>query len=636
MDNNKSLDVVKLISALLCDVSNTHGGVFDSRACSLTCKQVEKRVRLEGIGFLTKTLPRLGKALDKALSEDTPLNAAKLNFSVKRGTQLPRFLGELFQRVLHPDGTVLQNPCVPSIRALRLILYLFYKYELPYAPKQEQEVLAKFEETEQELQSVTSTVRYYSRSTGNRDYSRNSSYKATDQETLIRKAQMLLWKLFSLFDPTDIIPKHGPGAVSTRQSLWNKFNWENVSGRITRQYPLDAYFFASQGAVCDRLDRINSLTDKDLPARVCLVPKDSRGPRLISCEPVDYQWIQQGLLKALIALVEGHELTKFNVFFTNQQPNQFGALIGSKYGRYSTLDLKEASDRVTVELVHLLFPEHICDYLMACRSSGTVLPDGREIKLLKFAPMGSALCFPVMALTIWSLLSAGAPDAYTRKRILVYGDDVVVPTAYAENAIIILESLGLKVNRDKSCIKGFFRESCGVDAFKGENVTPIRIRKVWSSSPSPGPYASWISYANSFWDRKYYATYDYIAGLLFSVYGKIPAKDSQLDCPSLAEVPDQWRPKRSRINLSLQKREWLVRDVQSRTINHSMDGWSMLLRYFSESEKPKGLIIPFEREGSIKLLYKEFPGLFDRECRKPFRVRQYTKRDTSMLVFRWR
>jgi len=109
---NKSLDVNEIIAAYLRDVHSSHGDVFNIRALNLTLKQVKKRVRSEGIGFLTKTLPRLGKALDKALSEVTPLNAASVGFSSPIGSKLPRFLGEFFSRVLHPDGTVLPNPCI--------------------------------------------------------------------------------------------------------------------------------------------------------------------------------------------------------------------------------------------------------------------------------------------------------------------------------------------------------------------------------------------------------------------------------------------------------------------------------------------------------------------------------------------
>lgn len=536
VDNNR-LDEHKLIAALLHDIHMSHGCVFNARALRLTTKVAQRRIRLEGIGFLTKTLPRLGKAFDKALSNNTPLSATNLGWKALKGSELPLFCGEFFSRVLNPDGTVLLNPCANSVRILREILYLFYKYELPYTDEQEQKVIDSFERTESDILARSVYLRTLYCDTDRSNPTWKSRYPTVRSEVRVaRKAQILLERVFQGFDFTDIIPRHGPGAVATRQKLWDKFRWSNVSSRLTTVYPYDAYFCASMGHVCDTYNRFETVASEDLPARVVLVPKDSRGPRLISCEPVDNQWIQQGIMRSLVRHVETLPLTRYNVFFTDQGPNQRGALLGSSTGRYATLDLNEASDRVSLDLVRLLFPEHVCTYLEACRSSSTELPDGRILKLHKFAPMGSALCFPILALTVWSILTAAAPDADTADSILVYGDDVIVPTAYAANAMEQLESFGLKINRDKSCTGGLFRESCGTDAFKGVEVTPVRIRTVWSSSRSPESFASWIAYANSLFERKYYSSYNYIVDKLHRLYGCIPSKDMHLACPSLHRV----------------------------------------------------------------------------------------------------
>ena len=622
MAPNKSLDVSKIIAATLFDVSLTHGVVFNYTSYRNTMKIVNRRLASEGISFLTKTLPRLGKAFDKALAGDTPLNCTDCRFSAINGTRLPRFLGELFKEVLCPNGTVLQRPCAKSVRTIREVLYLFYKYELPYTAEQEQQVISKFERTEDDLLDVTRCLDELATRVNNiHPYSRSTN---TSQDDVVREVRRLLSNLFAFFDPKDIYPRHGPGVVATKQRLWDKYLWTNVSARITDKYPFDAYFCASLGHVCDSYRGYKAITEEDLPAKVILVPKDSRGPRLISCEPVDFQWVQQGLGRAIVQLVESTELTKFNVFFTNQQPNQFGALLGSLNGRYATLDLNEASDRVSTALVRLLFPPHIYEYLEACRSLSTVLPNGKEIKLRKFAPMGSSLCFPILALTTWAILTAAAPDQDTRDGILVYGDDVIVPTGYSRDAIEQLESFGLKVNRDKSCTKGSFRESCGVDAFTGINVTPLRIRTVWSSTPTPESYTSWIAYANSFYDRRYFTTYEYIVGELVRLYGPIPDNGMSLTCPSLRELPLEQRSIRSRYNKSLQKKEFKVLDLKTPVVTHVSDGWSMLLRFFAE----RGVGRP------TKPTVRRQSDAFASEL--PFSVSSYTQRRTSMLVRQWR
>lgn len=581
----KSLDESKIIVALLHDVHTSHGVVFNTVALRNTTRVVLRRVSSEGLGFLTKSLPRLGKAFDKAISGGNPLNGPDSGFTALVGSKLPRFLGELFSRVLRPDGTILAEPCATSVAKLRQILYCFYKYKLPYTDEQEQTIISRFIKTEADLSIAVTNIASYEAGIDQSypDRSKRNSKTPRLPSEIARTARTLLSELFADFDASDIDPKHGPGTVATKQQLWDKYLWSNVSARIASVYPVDSYFYVSPAHLCDRLQEYRLLTEVDLPAKVILVPKDSRGPRLISCEPVDFQWVQQGLGRRIVELVESHWRTRGHVNFTSQEPNRIAALYGSRCGRYATLDLKEASDRVSLALVRLLFPEHVFTYLEACRTLSTVLPDGSVLKLQKFAPMGSSLCFPIMALTIWAILTAGAPDAFTRERILVYGDDVIVPTAYAANAIEQLESFGLLINRDKSCTGGLFRESCGMDAFNGVNVTPVRLRTVWSSTPRPDVYISWIAYANSFYDRQCFSVYDYIVEHMLAIYGSIPDKGMCLTCPSLREAPPNQKPIRRRTNTRLQKVEYRVRDVKSPVIVHDIDGWSMLLRHFCEA-----------------------------------------------------
>jgi hypothetical protein len=237
--------------------------------------------------------------------------------------------------------------------------------------------------------------------------------------------------------------------------------------------------------------------------------------------------------------------------------------------------------------------------------------------------MGSSLCFPILALSIWAILTAAAPDRDTREGILVYGDDVIVPASFAVDAMEQLESFGLKINHDKSYTSGLFRESCGTDAFKGVNVTPVRLRTVWSSSRSPESYTSWIAYANSFYDKMYYATYDYITGCLHRLYGTIPDKGMNLSCPSLANVPNEWMPKRHRTNHSLQKREWSVLDVSTPNVKYTGGGWISLLRYFAEKANSLNRL-PLHERLSVDI---------DTEA---FSVGSYTHRHVSKLTRKWR
>jgi hypothetical protein len=664
MDRNNRLDEEKLlINAMLCDAQTLHSDVFSQRSKRLTYQKICKRIDMEGLSFLTKSLPRLGKAFDRALLGEVQLDSRSLALASLPSSQLPLLYGELFQSVFSHNGWVLPHPCVQCIKTIRTLLYYFYKYDKEgYSPKQEQKVLSQFLQTEEDLSTYdeifneaadvleanyslsgtptkSESIDHTVTCAFERYRTLSSSRLSLPQVTTIRRARKLLNEVFMHFDPTCIHPKHGPGAVSTKEKLWDKYSWSNIPHRISSMYPIDAYFYASFGHICDSMTELTSLGSEEQSARVLLVPKDSRGPRLISCEPLAFQWIQQGLGRAIVRHIEHHPLTRYNVHFTDQQPNQFGALLGSRTGTLATLDLKEASDRVSVGLVRLLFPSKVLPYLMASRSLATIMPDGQEIKLKKFAPMGSALCFPVLALTIWAILTASHDDADARERILVYGDDVILPTASAVSSIEQLESFGLLVNRDKSCITGHFRESCGVDAYDGINVTPLRLRKALSSTPSPDSYTSGIAQCNAFWERKYYHTYEYLANRLFKTYGKIPSKHMSLTCPSLYEVPNQWLPTRKRFNVNLQKLQWYVRDVSSRQIKKDINGWKMLLRYFSEATDSCPLSPPLSTQGESREIPQTLSP-YDKSSvytgEQSFSVSSYTKRGCMKMQHRWR
>jgi hypothetical protein len=118
--------------------------------------------------------------------------------------------------------------------------------------------------------------------------------------------------------------------------------------------------------------------------------------------------------------------------------------------------------------------------------------------------MGSALCFPVESLVFWGIAVAtiwkivGDRDLAAQK-VYVYGDDIIVANDYAEEVMLQLEKCGLKVNTDKSAYGDhFFRESCGVDAWKGFDVTPYRVKKLPPQRPSDGgSITAWIKYAEN-------------------------------------------------------------------------------------------------------------------------------------------
>jgi hypothetical protein len=175
-------------------------------------------------------------------------------------------------------------------------------------------------------------------------------------------------------------------------------------------------------------------------------------------------FIQKGLQRKLYEFTEkGHSPARGYINFTNQEVNQRLAYEGSIHGDFATIDLKDASDLVPWDLVKMLTPPDWYAALAATRTDFVQI-QGRDHPVKKYAPMGSALCFPIEAFVFWSIAKTVSPWVY------VYGDDIICPTNRVHDVITALESYGLIVNRSKSLYTGHFRESCGGDYYKGLNI----------------------------------------------------------------------------------------------------------------------------------------------------------------------
>jgi hypothetical protein len=126
--------------------------------------------------------------------------------------------------------------------------------------------------------------------------------------------------------------------------------------------------------------------------------------------------------------------------------------------------------------------------------------------------MGSALTFPieVMVFTTLVILAVCTVEqswsrsfvkrTMRRHDIRVYGDDLIVPTQYYPTLVQILGEFGLKVNTSKSFSTGFFRESCGLDAYRGTSVTPVYARRRFPTSRRDAEeLISWSAFRNQFY-----------------------------------------------------------------------------------------------------------------------------------------
>lgn len=514
MDDNlksqKSI-MLNLIRGLLDDLGLQHQ--VSSKETNRDYEVIVSRTETEGLSFLTKTLPKYGKALDKALLEEkfTPMS----EFGHDTGTAYPRLFRRLAELIFEKDGVLLGCPDVAAIQSLRQVSYAFYKYDLPYQDLTVKLAIEEYVSIEESIEPIPQTG---------------------ENVSTIYYAQEVLNEIFSKYDSEinnyhTLKPKNGPGTVAHGEKPWERYHpsrfYYELDGLISYQsffYYNDRHLFDHWASYFD-LD----LQDSAGTAVLLAVPKDSRGPRLISKEPQEYMAYQQALARPMKDHIEAHPLTAGQVNYTDQTINGKLALRASHDGSLATLDLSAASDRLTRELVEILFEDlpALQKYLMNSRSCYTKLPNGRTLKSKKFAPMGSALTFPVQSICFYSLLVGqlirdGVSLRDAARSVWVYGDDIIIPTKYTPEAIKTLEAMGLKVNTDKSCYSGRFRESCGVDAYNGIDVTPVKLKKVWTRRPEITTLLAWVSYADNLFAKGFWRASDVIKRQVEKVTGKLP------------------------------------------------------------------------------------------------------------------
>jgi hypothetical protein len=207
------------------------------------------------------------------------------------------------------------------------------------------------------------------------------------------------------------IPRHGPGATAEGISGNRKFRWQYWYERLEPYLPLVSNGFPiSSGELSNDRSELENVSfipsDQELPVKVTPVPKTLKGPRIIAIEPCCMQYAQQGIRRIIYDMIESHWITAGRINFRDQSVNQSLALMSSETGRLATIDLSDASDRVPLSLVSLMFESNpdFWDAILACRSTSAKLPTGEIISpLRKFASMGSALCFPIEAMYFYTV-----------------------------------------------------------------------------------------------------------------------------------------------------------------------------------------------------------------------------------------
>jgi hypothetical protein len=449
---------------------------------------IEESVSTDSFLFI-KSMSGLGKAVESSLITARLLEVPDY-FPLVEGSDLPVFLNSLFQTVFHESGLRRfssesqdtdshLDQCALTVLSLRQVLLAF----------------SKLEDVEPDVDEADEINSFFERTTS------LPTINLTRWE--VQFARELLYELFCNEDGQLAAPlaqwvsnpfgNHGPGKVADRSEGVEKYHFGYIPGVDLQLYQLDRV-----NPVYAENIRLSRSLYSGCSSRLAIVPKDFRGHRLICIEPKEFMWAQQGLMRILFDMVHSSPLTRRSINFLNQKKS-FDL---SKNRKFSTIDLKDASDRVSKTLCRLLLPEKVFALLTRYRSRGVNLPGEPE----PFHPetmftMGNALCFPMETIVFWALTVTASirqlietrkipdtalisvlvqrlySDPYLKRRVRnrVFGDDIICRREYFDSTTDILERAGLVVNTAKSCHDTLVRESCGSWWYHDYDVRIVRF-----------------------------------------------------------------------------------------------------------------------------------------------------------------
>lgn len=552
--NMKSL--AELIRVLYRGVLDDAAATFPDEALNFErdYSRIEVIVEQNEIGFFTLFLPTFAKHLTRCLDEGLFVSFPGPNMKTARGVVYPRLFSGLTKQIFREDGLLheVNDRTTTAIMLLQTCLSGCKKLRMECSDEAVRTTVQSFVDTEE-------VVRPYSLNWGADvlrcehglsivgDEAKLGKFEAGNlfAEPLAlpaellssgRAVQQVADRIFSGFGSPfdrDLQPRHGPGAIADRAQNASKYQFRNWPAKLEQCFPSDlfgqpngklglhaalvetskSFFSLDDEAVVRNPSRF---IDEPVASKLIAVPKTQKGPRLIAAEPVANMWMQQSLLGFITDAVARSPL-QHCVDFKDQRKSGRLALESSLSKSHSTIDLSDASDRLSCWLVERMFRSNY-DLLQAFNAVrtdvvsipiefGTNFP--RMIRLKKFSTQGSALTFPVQTVVYAVIcigvlidISGGRVTARTikdaAKKVRLYGDDIITPTEITGRVIEMLEALGFKVNQTKTFRKGNFRESCGVDGYMGVDVTPSYVLEPYDVT-SPSSVVSLVECCNNFY-----------------------------------------------------------------------------------------------------------------------------------------
>jgi len=497
---------IAIIEALLADFVNINP-CYRSVDKARDLATFVKRLNHERLGFLSKSLPDLMSSLFCWTQGGKP---SYNGWRKASRAEYPAFLGRLFSEVYNQG----ENHEM-AFAQIYQVCVLFKKLRGPYHETVLRENLRSFVEVDSSLGLI--------------------DFQSEPLKPILTNAQALITSLFKDVElsPDMFKPRPGPGATNTPVDKHLRFVPHTVYTELDEEFDyLNSYYFHYWDPVEDARKYMSLPVKEEAESRYKQIPKYLGKPRGICIEENEMQFFQQAIKRFLYKLLESHPATRGRINFTSQELNRNLALAASITQEFATLDANEASDRVARLLVHLLFLNTPIFHQLDSVSTRLIrLPDDNILYANKFAPMGSGVCFPVMAVVHWALirsiikLSSVEDSENLSKQVYVYGDDIIIPTVATQAIYDYLPLFGMKLNVDKSFIRGQFRESCGIHAYNGVDVTPVYVNYVPSNNQERSNTTvllSLIAKEAQFYERGLYKTSQCLQNLVRKHYWEVP------------------------------------------------------------------------------------------------------------------
>ncbi|DAD52746.1 RNA-directed RNA polymerase [ssRNA phage SRR7976325_27] len=569
----------------------------------------ERLVRARGIRVFLLDLPALAKHLDRSL-DNGQYNPSNLPLTKRagHGVVMPKFLGSLYLLIFEPNGRLRDDADIEAVFFLRQLLLFAKKFTID-CPRSavvaavatmvdHDKTLPEPKQFWQDHNVLPINAGYVSFS---RDLDCRKRGVSSGLSANLDVISKLVFSGMPDFCPTTHRFKHGPGAISEVSGPVNKYDWYSWPEELERCFPICDYGFHNYGSWASHAATVStggSLNSSPSSSRLIAVPKTYAGPRLIAAEPNSKMWCQQSLLDYLVSTCDKSWISDF-VRFNDQRLNQGLATWGSVGGHLSTIDLSMASDCVTPDFVFMLFRRKpkLLEAIRAARTSVVsqqLAPGASDtIVLRKLSTMGNAYTFPIesicfLAITLAAVLThRGQTVTLSAIRALrfsvsVFGDDIIVPSDCREAVIEALEKFHFRVNTDKSYGTGKFRESCGVDSFRGHNVTPVYYRRHYDAKPES--LASVLDTSNRFYRKYLLNTSNYLASTLPRGIRQVAQGSGAfgLECRSMLSNCHI----KARYNAALHRHELRCLTIKSKVTKQPTGGDYALFQYFTESPSP--------------------------------------------------